>query len=76
MIEISDQNFARLLEARNEMGAALQRLTNVSEALAGQGDHAVPNDLRRLTEKDLAEAVSTARKVLAKHGEHQAFVLV
>jgi len=74
-MQISEQHFKNLLEARNAMGSALQRLADVAEALARKGDDSVPVHLRGVTEGDLAAAVSDARGLVAKYGEHAAFVI-
>ncbi|MFM0158523.1 MULTISPECIES: hypothetical protein [Paraburkholderia] len=68
MIQLNDRDYENLLEARNAMAAALQRLANVSEAVVQQGDGTEP--------KQLAEAVAVARGLLAKYGEHQAFIVI
>lgn len=76
MIQINDCDYKRLLESRNAMAAALRRLADVSEATARQGDDEVPEHLRNLTERDLANAVGVARGLLETYGEHQAFILL
>ncbi len=76
MIEISDQNYRDLIEARNAFGKELNDLADVAEALVRKGDASVPEHLRGVTEKDLVDAVGMTRSLVHKYGEHQAFVLV
>jgi len=73
-INISEHNFKQLLAARNDFGAALQRLADLSEALARKDDADVPEHLRNVTEGDLASAVADARALLNKYGEYAGFV--
>lgn len=68
MIEISDYNYHRLVNGRNALGAALQRLVSASEVVNSNAQ-----DAGTMTE--LAEAVKQAQTVLAQYGEHQGFVL-
>ncbi len=76
MIQISERNYESLLEPRSAMGAALQRPADVSDAIALKGDDVVPEHFRDLAGKDLAEAVGVARSLLARYGEHQAFIVI
>ncbi|ENZ77974.1 MULTISPECIES: hypothetical protein [Ralstonia] len=64
MLEMSDEDYRRLLEGRNAFGAALRRLVNATDA-----DGAAISG-------ELAEAKKQARALLAHYGEHQAFVLL
>lgn len=56
----------RACNAHDELVAALDRLANVSEACARDGDDAVPESLRNLTSDDVAEAIYAARAAVAK----------
>jgi hypothetical protein len=75
LIELTERDYTRLLEGRNAFAAALQRLADVSEAMARKGDDSVPASLRNVSDKDVAAAVNNARVLLDKFGLHQAFLL-
>jgi len=75
MIELSEKVYQDLITARNAFGKALTDLSDIAEAFAREGDDAVPERLRGVTEGNLVEAVAKARSIVDKHGEHRAFVL-
>jgi len=75
LIELTKRDYTRLLEGRNAFAAALQRLADVSEAMARKGDDSVPASLRDVSDKDVAAAVNNARVLLDTFGLHQAFLL-
>ena len=67
MIELSEQDYRRLLDGRNALGQALQHLaTEVEKATASDAERA----------HGLADAIKHAQAVLAEYGEHQGFVLM
>jgi hypothetical protein len=76
MIELSEKNYQELIDARNAFGKALSELSDVAEAFARSGDDVVPEHLKGVTQADLAEAVSKARSLVDKYGEHKAFVFM
>ena len=76
MIQLNDRDYERLLEARNAMGAALQRLADGAEAVVQQANGAVPKQSRSGIENELAEAVAVSRGLLKKYSEHQGFIVI
>jgi len=69
MIQISNQEYAGLVAARDAMQAALHRVAEVGEAHERAGEDCVPWHLKDVSAADVSDAVSQARVVLAQHGE-------
>jgi hypothetical protein len=68
MIQISNQEYAGLVAARDAMQAALHRFADVVEANERSGEDCVPWHLKDVTAADISDAVLQARGVLVEHG--------
>lgn len=65
IVQISNAEYSKLVAAQGALSAALKRLADVTEAREREGDDAVPESLRNLTDDDVADAIREARGALA-----------
>ena len=65
MVQLSNSDYAKLIESKGALTVALVRLANVVEAVQRKGDDCVPASMRDLGDDDVADAVNDARTTLA-----------
>jgi len=67
MVQITNEEYSKLVGARGALSEALQRLADVSEAHERSSDDSVPASLKRVSSADVAEAVNHARVTLTNY---------
>lgn len=65
MVQITNEEYAKLVSAKGALSEALQRLADVTEAHVRSGDDCVPESLANSSSADVADAVNHARVTLA-----------
>lgn len=65
MVQITNEEYAKLVSAKGALSEALQRLADVTEARERSGDDSVPASLANTSSADVADAVNHARVTLA-----------